>query len=59
MCAVLHQVEEFKARNPKPEELMRKVEKLLSKVGLNGRNHEEVRRDELSHFILRLAYCRT
>ncbi|KAF5828854.1 eukaryotic and archaeal DNA primase, large subunit-domain-containing protein [Dunaliella salina] len=56
---VLKGIEDVKLRNKSDAEIQAKAEKLLQDH-LEGENNEETRRrDQLSHYILRLAYCRT
>ncbi|GIL80523.1 hypothetical protein Vretimale_16045 [Volvox reticuliferus] len=65
--SVLKEMEAYKLRHPTKgeKELMDKLKQLKQKhmkglAGISTSNHEEeVRNDLISHYVLRLAYCRT
>jgi DNA primase large subunit len=60
---VLRKIEDLKARNMWGLEMKEKLNAALSKYmrlnALSENFQEDVRKDVVSHFILRLAYCRT
>jgi len=57
--SLLRGIEQLKARGFEIKELMEKIGELERKHMRISADPEDLRRDRLSHFILRLAYCRT
>lgn len=55
---VLRSVEECKERGMKGADVTKWVETASTKHGLS-RQHRDSNKDVISHFVLRLAYCRT
>ena len=56
---VLKGLDDARSRGKKPEEVAEICKRLISE-NLTGTSQQDTRRkDELSHFVLRLAYCRT
>jgi len=58
VCTVLKTVEEAKERAKGQAETAKMVEAAAAKHGLS-RQSRDSNKDVISHFILRLAYCRT
>ncbi|GFH22406.1 uncharacterized protein HaLaN_19866 [Haematococcus lacustris] len=56
---VLKGVEEVKLRNKSDAEVQARARELVDRHLKGNDNEDTARRDQLSHFILRLAYCRT
>ena len=56
---LLRGIDRLKIKNVDPVELRSGINAMADKFGLNYSKPQAARRDHVSHFILRLAYCRT